>query len=71
MPTKNWPISPFLDVSFEKFFDSHMLNYIRKLKMIQCNRVDPDCKNEFKPFSPIALALQVLYGKHKKLLCAC
>ena len=26
------PISPFLEVSFKKFFDSHLQNYIGKLK---------------------------------------
>ena len=39
-------ISPFLEVGFEKFFDSHMKNYIGKLKMIKWNRFDTDCKNE-------------------------
>ena len=28
------PISPFLEVVFENFFDSHLKNYIGKLKMI-------------------------------------
>ena len=28
------PISPFLEVGFEKFFDTHLQNYIGKLKMI-------------------------------------
>ena len=43
------PISPFLEVGFKKFFDSHMQNY--KLKIIKWNRFDTDCKmNEL--FSP-------------------
>ena len=40
------PISPILEVRFEKFFDSHMQNYIGKLKMITWNGFDTDCKNE-------------------------
>ena len=28
-------LPPFLDVGFEKFFDSHMHNYIGKLKIIK------------------------------------
>ena len=28
-------LPPFLDVGFEKFFDSHMQNYIGKLKIIK------------------------------------
>ena len=40
------PISPFLEVGFEKFFHSHMQNYIGKLKMIIWNRFDTDSKNE-------------------------
>ena len=32
-----WPISPFLDVGFEKFFDSHLWNYTGELKMITWN----------------------------------
>ena len=35
------PISPFLEVGFEKFFDSQ-----GKLKMIKWKRFDTDCKNE-------------------------
>ena len=31
------PISPFLEVGFEKFFDSHMYNYIGKLVTIKWN----------------------------------
>ena len=31
------PISPLLEVGFEKFFDSHLWNYIGKLKMITWN----------------------------------
>ena len=33
-------------MGFEKFFDSHMQDYIGKLKMIKWNRFDTDCKNE-------------------------
>ena len=40
------PISPFLEVGFKKFFDSHMQNYVAKLKMIKWNRFDTDSKNE-------------------------
>ena len=40
------PISPFLEVGFEKFFGSHMQKYIAKLKMIKWNRFDTDSKNE-------------------------
>ena len=40
------PMSPFLEVGFEKFFDSHMQEYIGKLKMTKLNRFDTDCKNE-------------------------
>ena len=39
------PISPFLEVGFEKFFDSHMYNYTGKLKMIKWNRFETDFKN--------------------------
>ena len=31
------PISLFLEVGFRKFFDSHLQNYIGKLKMITWN----------------------------------
>ena len=31
------PISPFLEVGFEKCFDSDIYNYIGKLKMITWN----------------------------------
>ena len=39
------PISPFLEAGLEKFFDSHMWNYIHvgRPKMIKWNT---DCKNE-------------------------
>ena len=40
------PISSSLEVGYKKFFDSHMYNYIGKLKMIKWNRFDTDCKNE-------------------------
>ena len=40
------PISPFLEVDFEKFFDSQMYKYIGKLKMIKWNRFDTDCTSE-------------------------
>ena len=40
------PMSPFLEVGVQKFFDSHMKNYIGKLKMVKWNRFDNDCKNE-------------------------
>ena len=33
-------------MGFEQFFDSHMYNYIGKLKMIKWNRFDTDCKNK-------------------------
>ena len=42
---------PFLEVGFEKFFDSHVQNNIGKLKMIKWNRFDTDCKNEWAIFS--------------------
>ena len=35
-----------IELGFEKFFDSHVRNYIGKLKMIKWNRFDTDCKNE-------------------------
>ena len=31
------PDSPFLEVVFKKFFDSHLKNYIGKLKMMTLN----------------------------------
>ena len=40
------------------FFDSHMQNYIAKLKIIKWNRFDT--MNEL--FSPAGLDSQVLYG---------
>ena len=44
---------------FEKFFDSHMWNYIGKLKMITWNRFDTKCEmNEL--LLPTGLASQVL-----------
>ena len=52
-------ISPCLEVGVEKFFDSHMENYIGKLKMIKWNRFDTDCKMN-QPLSPAGLASQVL-----------
>ena len=39
-------ISTFLEAGFEDFCDSHMQNYIGKLKMIKWNRFGTDCKNE-------------------------
>ena len=45
------PVSPFLEVVYEKFFDSHLKNYIGKLKMITWNRFDTDCKNEWAIFT--------------------
>ena len=33
-------------MGFEKFFDSHMQNYVGRLKVIKWNRFDTDCKNE-------------------------
>ena len=60
------PISPFLEVGFEKFFDSHMQEYIGKLKMTKSNRFDTDCKmNEL--FSPAALASQLLWHRRDYL----
>ena len=35
-----------LEVGFEKFFDSHMQNYIAKLKIVKWNRFDTDCEIE-------------------------
>ena len=35
-------ISPFLEQGFEKFFDSHMKNYMGKLKIIKWHRFDTD-----------------------------
>ena len=56
------PISPFLKAGFEKFFDSHMQNYIGKLKMIKWNDLTQTVKiNEL--FSPATLASQVLYKR--------
>ena len=40
------PISPLLEVVFKKFFDSHIWNYIGKLKMIKWNRFHTNLKNE-------------------------
>ena len=31
------PISPFLEVVFKKLFDSHLKNYIGKLKLMTLN----------------------------------
>ena len=42
-----WSISPFLEVGLEKLFDSHMKNYIGKLKTINTNRFDTHCRNEW------------------------
>ena len=42
---------PFLEVGFEKFFDSHLQNYIGKLQMITWNWSDTDCKNEWAIFT--------------------
>ena len=53
-------ISPFLEVGFEKFFESHMHNYIGKLKMISGTDLTQTVKmNEL--FSPAGLALQGLW----------
>ena len=40
------PVCPFLEVDFQKFIDSHMQNYIDKVRVIKWNRCDTDCKNE-------------------------
>ena len=38
-------------MDFEKFFDSHMKNYIGKLKMMKWNRFEIGCKNESISFT--------------------
>ena len=47
-----YPISTFLEAAFEKFFDSHMQNYIGSPKMIKGNRLDTDCKMNRLVFLP-------------------
>ena len=39
-------ISQFLEVGFERFFDSHVQKYKKTLKMIKWNRFHTNFKNE-------------------------
>ena len=65
------PMSPFSEVGFKKFFDSHLSNYIGKLKMITWNWFDTDCKNEWGIFTRLISLTGPFAASTELSFCCC